>query len=228
MNASLEDLHLLDIPHMVVDDIDEAQLSSENKHHFLNVRRLRSGQTVTITDGSGSWQVCELEDNALLKIGERQFTETFSSQTTICLAITKSGKPELVTQKLTELGVGSIHFFFSERSVPKWDTKKIHKNIEKLTVISKQALAQSKGVWLPKLEIGTTFNELVKEKDMCMADRRGSPATSDIRKIMIGPEGGWDQVEYQSSVPKVRLHNLNLRSETAAIVAAARIVSAFE
>jgi len=228
MNASLEDLHLLDIPHMVVDDIDEVQLSSENKHHFLHVRRLRSGQNVTITDGSGSWQVCELEGNTLLKIGERQFTETFSSQTTVCLAITKSGKPELVTQKLTELGVGSIHFFFSERSVPKWDTKKIHKNMEKLTVISKQALAQSKGVWLPKLEIGTTFNELVKEKDMCMADRRGSPATSDIRKIMIGPEGGWDQVEYQSSVPKVRLHNLNLRSETAAIVAAARIVSAFE
>jgi len=61
-----------------------------------------------------------------------------------------------------------------------------------------------------------------------LADRRGSPATSDLRKIMIGPEGGWDQVEYQSPVPKVRLHNLNLRSETAAIVAGARIVSAFE
>ena len=29
----------------------------------------------------------------------------------ICIAITKSGKPELVTQKLTELGVGSISFF---------------------------------------------------------------------------------------------------------------------
>ena len=35
MDASLEDLHLLDIPHMVVDDIEETQLSSENKHHFL-------------------------------------------------------------------------------------------------------------------------------------------------------------------------------------------------
>ena len=63
MDASLEDLHLLDIPHMVVDDIEETQLSSENKHHFLKVKRLRSGQKVTITDGSGSWQVCELEGN---------------------------------------------------------------------------------------------------------------------------------------------------------------------
>tara|TARA_B100001250_G_scaffold336848_1_gene303445 strand:- start:1262 stop:1948 length:687 start_codon:yes stop_codon:yes gene_type:complete len=228
MNASLEDLHLLDIPHMVVDDINETQLSSENKHHFLNVRRLRSGQKVTITDGSGSWQICELEGNSLLKIGERQFTGTFSSQTTVCIAITKSGKPELVTQKLTELGVGSIHFFFSERSVPQWDTKKMHKNMEKLTIISKQALAQSKGVWLPKLEIGTSFNELIKEEGMCMADRRGSPGASGIQKIMIGPEGGWGQVEYQSPVSKVRLHNLNLRSETAAIVAGAIIVSAFE
>jgi len=228
MNAPLEDLHSLDIPHMVVDDIDETQLSPENKHHFLNVRRLRSGQKITITDGSGTWQVCELEGISLLKLGEKQFTEALSTQTTVCLAITKSGKPELVTQKLTELGVESIHFFFSERSVPKWDSKKIDKNIEKLTVISKQALAQSKGVWLPKLEIGTSFDELVKERGMCLADRRGSPATSDLRKIMIGPEGGWDQVEYQSPVPKVRLHNLNLRSETAAIVAGARIVSAFE
>ena len=228
MDASLEDLHLLDIPHMVVDDIEETQLSSENKHHFLKVKRLRSGQKVTITDGSGFWQVCELEGNSLLKIGERQFTQSFNSQTTVCIAITKSGKPELVTQKLTELGVGSIRFFFSERSVPKWDTKKMHKNIEKLAVVSKQALAQSKGVWLPKLEIGATFAELVKEKGMCMADRRGSPIGYDTQKIMIGPEGGWGQVEYQSSASKVRLHNLNLRSETAAIVAAARIVSALE
>ena len=100
--------------------------------------------------------------------------------------------------------------------------------MEKLTIISKQALAQSKGVWLPKLEIGVSFSELVKEKDMCMADRRGSPFALDTRKIMIGPEGGWDQVEYQTPVSKVRLHKLNLRSETAAIVAGARLVNDFE
>jgi len=225
MAASLEDLHLLDLPHIVVDDLDTVHLSPKNKHHLLKVRRFRPGQKVTITDGNGFWQECELGYDSLLKLGERQFTNSLSGEITICLAMTKSGKPELVTQKLTELGVGSIRFFFAQRSIPKWDANKISKNLEKLTIVSKQALAQSKGVWLPRVEIGRTFAELVAEEGMFMADRTGEPVSSNVQKIMIGPEGGWDESEYQSPVSKIQLHNLNLRAETAAIVAAAKIVS---
>lgn len=225
MTASLEDLHLLDVPHIVVDDLDAVHLSSQNKHHFLKVRRFRPGQKVTITDGNGFWQECELGNDSLLKLGERQFTPSLADEATICLAMTKSGKPELATQKLTELGVGSIQFFFAQRSVPKWDASKISKNLEKLRIVSKQALAQSKGVWLPRVEIGRTFAELVEEEGMFMADRRGEPVSPNVQKIMIGPEGGWDESEYQSPITKIQIHNLNLRAETAAIVAATKIVS---
>ena len=125
------------------------------------------------------------------------------------------------------MGVTSIQFFFSERSIPQWDESKTLKKLRKLKTISKQALAQSKGVWLPRLNVGARFEELVAEEGMFMADRRGERLTEGVRKIMIGPEGGWGESEYEYGAKKIRIHDLNLRAETAAIAVATLMSSSF-
>ena len=116
MSRALSELHELELPHIVLEDLDSPTLDETELHHLETVRRLRLGSHLTATDGKGSWSVFRIEKSTLTPVKVKQFCERPKVVSEICIAITKSGKPELVTQKLTELGVGSISFFFSERN----------------------------------------------------------------------------------------------------------------
>ena len=220
MNRPLSELHELDLPHIVLEDLNSPTLQETEMHHLETVRRLRWGSHLTATDGRGSWNVFRIDKSVLSPVGERQFCEGPKAVSEIYISITKSGKPELVTQKLTELGVSSISFFFSERSVPKWDQKKIEKNRKKLLKVSRLALAQSKGVWLPKIGLGGSFEEIVKGTGIALAHQSAKSITKEVRRIAIGPEGGWSAAELDASNSKYSFHRSILRSETAAIAVA--------
>lgn len=220
MNRALSGLHELDLPHIVLEDLDSPALEEAEMHHLQTVRRLRSGSHLTATDGRGSWSIFRFDKLFLTPVKSKQFCEGPSVASEIYISITKSGKPEFVTQKLTELGVGSISFFFSERSVPKWDAKKIAKNHRKLLKISRLALAQSKGVWLPTIDLGGNFEEIVKGTGIALAHQSATKITNEVRRIAIGPEGGWSSAELNTTNSKYSFHRSILRSETAAIAAA--------
>ena len=175
---------------------------------------------MTATDGRGSWSIFRFDKSILTPVNDKAFCEGPKVASEIYISITKSGKPELVTQKLTELGVGLISFFFSERSVPKWDAKKIEKNHKKLLKVSRLALAQSKGVWLPTIHIGGSFEEIIKGTDIALAHQSAMKVTNEVRRIAIGPEGGWSSAELDTVNAKYSFHRSILRSETAAIAAA--------
>ncbi|MEE2682347.1 MAG: RsmE family RNA methyltransferase [Actinomycetota bacterium] len=224
MEAGIGKLLDLDVPHVVVESLNDTELSPEVRHHLFKVRRLRAGAKMTVTDGKGAWQQCVLGKESLELINVREYGNERKAKVQVCIALTKSGKPELITQKLTELGVNSIKFFLADRSVPQWNEKKLTKNTKKLRMVAKMALAQSKGVWLPELSLDSKFEHVIGIADMSMADRRGEPLPSSVHKIMIGPEGGWSKTEYSCSLPKFSIHELNLRSETAAIAAAVKLI----
>lgn len=225
MNKGLDSLHKLGLPHIFLDDLDAPTLSKSHYHHIKDVKRIRVGAHLTGTDGKGSWRIFQFEKSSLTPIGPKHYCDPPKITSSIYISITKSGKPDLVTQKLTELGVGTINFFFSERSVPKWDTEKISKNEKKLTIISHLALAQSKGVWLPKLRLGGTFETVVKDTPIALAHKSASTLPKHIRSVAIGPEGGWSEEELASDNDKYSIHRLNLRAETAAITIGALLES---
>ena len=221
MGNGLDRLHALDLPHIFIKDLEDPILSKADIHYLKNVRRLRTGSYLTATDGNGAWRTFELQGSSVLPTAPTEYCESQRSTSELFISVTKSGKPELITQKLTELGVSVITFFFSARSVPKWSAEKIKKNKERLIAVSQSALAQSKGVWLPNLEIGGSFEEVISKGNIPLAHRTAEPIGPDIRRIAIGPEGGWSDTELSSAHSKFSLHRLNLRSETAAITAAA-------
>lgn len=227
MDTGIEKLLDLNVPHVVVESLNDTELSPEVQHHLFKVRRLRIGAKMTATDGKGAWQQCVLGKESLELVNVREYCNERKAKIQVCIALTKSGKPELITQKLTELGVNSIKFFLADRSVPQWNEKKINKNTNKLRAVAKMALAQSKGVWFPELSLDSKFEQVIGIPDMSMADRRGEPLPSSVHKIMIGPEGGWSPTEYACSLPKFSIHELNLRSETAAIAAAVIMLGNF-
>ena len=220
MSRALSGLHELNLPHIVLEDLDSPTLEEAEMHHLQTVRRLRPGSHLTATDGRGCWSIFRFDKSILTPVKDKAFCESPEVASEIYISITKSGKPELVTQKLTELGVGLISFFFSERSVPKWDAKKIEKNHMKLLKVSRLALAQSKGVWLPTIDIGGSFEEIIKGTDIALAHQSAMKITNQVRRIAIGPEGGWSSAELDTVNAKYSFHRSILRSETAAVAAA--------
>jgi 16S rRNA (uracil1498-N3)-methyltransferase len=107
-------------PHIFVDDLDVLELEPADDHH-LRVLRIATGAAVVACDGQGAWRLCRPHG-----IGDRAYGP-HDEQTrpvpdiAIAFALTKGEKPELVVQKLTELGVDRIVPFFAERSVVRWD-----------------------------------------------------------------------------------------------------------
>ena len=57
MSRALGGLHELDLPHIVLEDLDSPTLEEAEMHHLQTVRRLRSGSHLTATDGRGSWSI---------------------------------------------------------------------------------------------------------------------------------------------------------------------------
>src|SRR5919109_151919 len=89
---------------------DTLEVGGEDGHHLARVLRLRKGETVTVADGSGAWRPYRIVDVAgagvlLQAAGTIQQEPALSPRLAVAFALTKGDKPELVVQKLTELGV---------------------------------------------------------------------------------------------------------------------------
>ena len=212
-------------PHVLVEDLEHPELSEQKRHHLKKVLRVNDGGFVTATNGSGDWGNFNFNGRSLEIVGELFSIPKHVYPITVVFSYTKSGKPDFTVQKLTELGVDEIILFPAENSVPRWDVSKLEKLTQRFTRISKSALEQSKGVWLPGLSFKNTFSEIVNIPDIHLADIEGDPIGENHRCLAIGPEGGWSEAEYDFALPKVSINRQVLRSETAAVAAGAVMAS---
>lgn len=211
-------------PHVIVQDVSEPELASEDLHHLSKVRRLRSGDLVSATDGCGSWRWCAFVDDGLESLGEVVSVAAPFPKLTVGFALVKGSKPELVVQKLTELGIDRIVPFVAERSVVRWDDAKTERQTARLTKVAREAAMQSRRVWLPEVSPVAKLSDLVAVAGVVRADRDGFSLTAVNTTVLIGPEGGWSQSEVATS-PAVGLGSTVLRAETAAMAAATLMVA---
>ena len=135
----------------------------------------------------------------------------------MCFALVKGEKPELVVQKLTEIGIDVIIPFIADRSVVRWDASKTDRQHERLVKVAREASMQSRRVWLPEVRPLASFAEVATMDGAVIADRDGEPIAAHHEVVLIGPEGGWSDSE--RSIQAVGLGATVLRAETAAIVA---------
>lgn len=211
-------------PHVIVDNIANPVLLDDDIHHVSKVRRLRDGDLLSVTDGCGSWRWCALAGSRLDPLSDPKFVPASGPLLSVGFALVKGSKPELVVQKLTELGIDNILPFVAERSVVRWDEEKINRNHDRLVKVSREASMQSRRVWLPTVSLTQTFADLVSTDGAVRADRDGVTLTSSHTTVLIGPEGGWSDTEASAS-PAVGLGATVLRSETAAIAAGALMMA---
>ena len=209
-------------PHVFVSDLEHLELRDDDRHHLTRSLRLRPGDPFTASDGTGSWRVCRLGSSPRFDAepdGEVVFAEAPRPKLTIGFALIKGGRPELVVQKLTELGVDAIVPFTAEHSVVRWDPDRAARHTERLRRVAREAAMQSRQVRLPEIGEVADFAALAAHPGAIRADIGGDPPSLDHPTVLIGPEGGWSDTE-RHQLGAIRISSSVLRSETAAIAAA--------
>lgn len=211
-------------PHVFVEDIGTPALAPEDRHHLEHVLRLRRGDSLTISDGQGSWRSARLGPE-LEAAGPEAHQERREPPITIAFALVKGERPELVTQKLTELGVDRIVPFAAERSVVRWDADRSTRQVTRLRKVAREAAMQCRRCWLPEVADLASFAEVVRLPGAVGADRGGDPPSLANPVVMVGPEGGWSEQELRRLPGRIDLGEQVLRAETAAITAAALLAA---
>jgi 16S rRNA (uracil1498-N3)-methyltransferase len=211
-------------------------LNKEIFHQLRDVLRKKVRDRIILFDGSGIEAEAEIKkflengiELEILKI-EKPEMEPKIFVSLFC-SILKKSNFELVVQKVTEIGVKEIVPIVCKNTI------KTGLNFERLKKIAKEATEQSGRLTLPKIEKILNFKEAIektKNFDLkILFDISGKNPSSFKRRaekvaIFIGPEGGFDKSEIElakkESFEILNLGKLNLRSETAAIVASFLII----
>ena len=205
--------------HAIVPDVEQPELDAADDHHLRRVLRLRAGQRLSVTDGAGHWRWCRY-GSALEIDGPVEAVATPAPVLTVACAWTKGAKPEIVVQKLTEVGVDRIVFFPAARSERQRDAG----YLDRLRRIAREASMQCRRAWLPEVAVLTDPGELFAG-GAARADFGGSALSVAHSTVVVGPEGGWDPTDTAFRLPAVTLGPLVLRAETAAITAGVLLVT---
>jgi 16S rRNA (uracil1498-N3)-methyltransferase len=218
--------------HVVVDRIgadDDSTvfLDDQVEHHLRRVLRLRSGESVTVTDLDGRWREAEVtggrERLQLTTRGPVVVEPAPVRSPTLAVAIPKGDRLDWMVQKVTELGVGRLILLHADRSTTRWDADRSAAQLERLSRIAIEACRQSRRVWGVEIEGPVVASAVLA--DAVVAEPGGRGLTSADTRIAIGPEGGWSDDELSIARDKVSLGPHILRVETAAVAAAALSVA---
>jgi 16S rRNA (uracil1498-N3)-methyltransferase len=211
-------------PLVFVDDLASPGLDPGDDHHLRRVLRLRPGDPLTVGDGAGGWRAARLTSTAIEPTGPVEVAPRPAPTLTVGFALVKGGKPELVVQKLTEVGVDRIVPLRAARSVVRWDEAKAVKAVGRLRSVARAAAAQCHRPHLPEVAAVTEAATVVAQEGAVLAERGGTPL-GDAHTVLVGPEGGWTPEELGAGAPRVGLGPHVLRAETAAIAAAVLLVA---
>lgn len=204
---------------MLVADPSVPVLGDEDRHHLGRVLRLRDGDELTLGDGAGRWCPAVFREGAEPEpTGGVVVVEAPVAPVAVGFALIKGGRPELVVQKLTELGVDRIIPLSAQRSVVRWDEAKAVTQVDRFRRVAREAAMQSRRVWLPTVDEVASTGAVAPVEGLALAEPGGGPLDASTSVLLVGPEGGWTADELADH-PTVGLGPTVLRAETAAIVA---------
>lgn len=211
-------------PHVFVPDLENPVLEDRDRHHLARVLRVRDGDPLTVSDGSGRWRPCRFGAE-VLPDGDVATVARSEPRITVAFSLVKGERPDWVTQKLTEVGVDEIRPFAASRSVVRWDEHRARAARDRLERIAREAAMQSRRVHLPVIHPVAGWAEVSRLDGAVIAERDAEPLTLSHPTVLIGPEGGWSDEERSFGLASVGLGPNVLRADTAAVVAGALLTS---
>ncbi len=210
-------------------------LDGPQAHYLSRVMRIAAGDAVVLCDDvSGEW-VARVE-----QAGKRDVTVTCETllrpreqvpDFTLCAALLKKDRFDLVLEKACELGVRQIQPVLTRRCV----ADKL--NLDRARAVLIEAAEQCARTALPTLAAPVKLDALLKgwepDRSLFFADENGGAgaaaqfaAQRGPAALLTGPEGGFDDAEREAIRALPQAHPITLgprilRGETAAIAGTA-------
>ena len=205
-------------------------LAEAELKHAKNSLRIKDGEKIRLTDGSGSLAIAEFGEQ--LRLLERWRVEPVRPLIHVVQALAKGDRDELAVQTSTELGAMRFTPWQSERSIIKWQGEKAEKGVRRWQSIAVEAMKQSHQAWIPEVRAlarGTDF-DFSGQLIVLDPDARQSLTELNISNeltLVVGPEGGLSHLEIDHLVKRgatlASLGSSVFRTSTAAPAAIATI-----
>ncbi|GAA1478935.1 16S rRNA (uracil(1498)-N(3))-methyltransferase [Nocardioides aestuarii] len=223
---------------------DDVEVTGDEAHHAVAVRRVRAGERLQLTDGAGT-----LVEGAVRATGKRQLTLTVDDlrrvprtepELVVVQALPKGDRGELAVEVLTEVGVARIVPWAAERSVAVWKGERAVKSLARWRSTAREATKQARRSWLAEVdELALTGDvlELIEGADLAVVLHEAETAAlADVEVpvagrlvVVVGPEGGLTDEEVgafaEAGAVPVRLGAEVLRTSTAGVAACAALLS---
>ncbi len=226
--------------------VDKDQIEDNNititgtdVNHIRSVLRMRPGENITVSDGSGTDYYCSIVDldprQVRLQVIDRwQSFSELPVRITLYQGLPKADKMDLIVRKCVELGVFRIVPVITSRTVSRPEPSKLEKKRQRWQGISESAAKQAGRAVIPELAPAMTFRQALQESRsldtvlMPYEKAAGMDAArtlvhglGDCRSagILIGPEGGFADEEVEAAqaagIKTISLGHRILRTETA-------------
>lgn len=226
---------------------DSLQLGGAEGHHAADVRRLRVGEPVLVTDGQGArvaGTVAAVERGGLTVSVERTSIDPPKGPSlTVVQALPKGDRGELAVELMTEVGVDRIVPWQADRCVTRWQGDRAERSWRKWERASVAAAKQSRRTWWPVVERAVDLVGVVEvlraagsawvlheaaEAPLAELLDAGRPVQSSV-VLVVGPEGGISPTELSAlqdaGAVAGRLGPTVLRTSTAGVVGATLVLS---
>ncbi|OHU08027.1 16S rRNA (uracil(1498)-N(3))-methyltransferase [Mycobacterium syngnathidarum] len=219
-----------------------AVVDGDEGFHASNVRRIRVGEHIDLSDGAGTLAHCVVEETAKGRLSAR-VTDRVAivpprPAVTVVQALPKSDRSELAVELATEAGADGFVAWQAARCVARWDGPKVDKGLRRWEAVARSAARQSRRAYVPAVDgvVSTTaltqrVSDAVTGGAVVLALHESATvplaelplALADSLMLVIGPEGGIADEEIAAltgaGAKAVRLGPTVLRTSTAAAVA---------
>ena len=228
-------------PYFLVDrmpGIGGFRLTGAEGRHAATVRRLRVGESLVLTDGSGGFAEATVTQVArgelTVDVGPGQRSDPPDVRVTLVQALPKGDRGELAVELATEAGVDALVPWSAARCVTRWTADRAEHGVQRWRTTASEAAKQSRRPFVPAVaELAGTpaVAELIRRSSTALVlhesastSLRGTelPARGDV-VLIVGPEGGLTDEELTvfgtAGAVLVRLGPQVLRTSTAGAVA---------
>lgn len=222
---------------------DAITITGPDVNHMKNVLRMKPGEALLVSDGTGNDYQCEVErleaDRAVVRICQAFCSQMeLPSRIWLFQGLPKADKLEFIIQKAVELGAEAVVPVATKNAVVRLDEKKAQLKRKRWQSIAESAAKQSKRSRIPSVETVMSLKEafgFIKEQgfDLCLIPYEQAQGMETMKEalaqvspgqsiaVFIGPEGGFDESEIklalEHGVRPVSLGKRIMRTETAGL-----------
>ena len=219
------------------------EVTGDEAHHAVAVRRLRAGEQVVLTDGAGVRATGTVTTTGkrvfAVHVEELERVERPRPRVTVVQALPKGDRGELAVEVLTEVGVDRVVPWAAARSVAIWRGERAAKSQAKWAATAREAAKQARRAWHAEVTPMASTDDvvaLVAAADLALVlheEATSGLAAHDVPDgevlLVVGPEGGLTEEEVAAFAAAgghaVRLGAEVLRTSTAGVAAVAALLA---